>query len=182
MFEIGVSRSRGNRDQWWSGEISKMNDQGLCRPDAATAALIVSASPNRARWCSFPLVITVRHATDRLDWAAAGVPIGRLTLSWVSFTRKQSALCLSGHLGRSARIKQTENVHQRTAPSSAGLFLLAVWTMGREWASVLERERERESSSSDLCDCKDTKKAIEGIKVLLVIEPDWNLEHWTTTV
>lgn len=49
-------------------------------------------------------------------------------------------------------------------------------------ASDRERERERNSSSSDLCDCKDTKKAIEGIKVVLVIEPDWNLEHWTTTV
>ncbi len=41
-----------------------------------------------------------------------------------------------------------------------------------------ERKREKESSSTyfNLCDCKDTKKAIEGIKVL-VIEPDWNLEH-----
>lgn len=39
-------------------------------------------------------------------------------------------------------------------------------------------ERGKESSSTyfNLPECKDTKKAIEGIKVL-VIEPDWNLEH-----
>lgn len=51
---------------------------------------------------------------------------------------------------------------------------------------VWERERERERVSGTLPpvtphECKDTKKAIEGIKVL-VIEPGWNLEHWTTTV
>lgn len=41
---------------------------------------------------------------------------------------------------------------------------------------VCLRENESNSTYFNLSDCKDTKKAIEGIKVL-VIESDWNLEH-----
>lgn len=83
-----------------------------------------------------------------------------------------------------------KDIVSRTTVTPIGILISGIYPIDRSVASAYFRplfipvtlsvcENERESGTLPPVtphECKDTKKAIEGIKVL-VIEPGWNLEH-----
>ena len=135
-------------------------------------------------WSAFAFCSTALklHNRDRTEASGSWLSNESSVFSWISFTWQQSPLCCSNAWDSPSNKQRKICISTFFTAMVVGCSeCVCVFVCICVQVCACERGKESNSTYFNLPECKDTMKAIEGIKVL-VIEPDWNLEHWTTTV